>query len=647
MFHPVTVALHIAVAGVLVFVAAWVSYKAFGNPRQFVIVGLNGLTLAGLYFVVASGFTLIFGLMRVVNMAHGSLYMLAGFFALQLQKRLSGDGGSGFGSSSTVGDWILPLVLACLSVALIGLVMQQVFLRWNQGQDLRQALITIAISIIIADQALAHFGGIAEEIAAPDVFPDSVALRIYGLTYPFFRIFVLLVAIAVGLALWAMIKRTRFGMIVRAGVDDRQMVSALGINIQLVFAGAFFLGAFLAGLGGVLGGTMISVDKGNDTTYLLFALIVVIIGGMGRLAGAAIGALALGLVDAFGDVSLPAGYTNYSVLLIFGAIVLVLLFAPLLFTDFYLSAVITKALWLGIAAASLIFLAGYVGMISLGQVALYGVAGFTMANLVAADGGSPVTWNPWLGALAGILVCTGVGLFFGAIASRSYGIYFLMITLAFAVLTFLFFGQVTQLSGFGGVNNVDRPDVVSNPVTDPANLFYIALGTAAAVYLLIRYLGRTPFGLALQGIRDDPSRMRALGYNVPLLRMLAFGLGALIASLAGILSVWWNTRISPGSIDLARTLDVLIIAVIGGLYRLEGAWVGAIVFTVLDNWTRGLDVIGGRFNTVIGVIFLVIVLLSPGGLMGIWQSITDFAGRRLAGTASAAPRPVGEKSHPS
>jgi branched-chain amino acid transport system permease protein len=112
--------------------------------------------------------------------------------------------------------------------------------------------------------------------------------------------------------------------------------------------------------------------------------------------------------------------------------------------------------------------------------------------------------------------------------------------------------------------------------------------------------------------------------------MLAFGLGALIAALAGILSVWWNTRISPGSIDLARTLDVLIIAVIGGLYRLEGAWVGAIVFTVLDNWTRGLDVVGGRFNTVIGVIFLTIVLLSPGGLMGIWQSITDFAGRNLS-----------------
>jgi branched-chain amino acid transport system permease protein len=328
---PLTVAVRVLVCAVVAFVLAWVGYKAAGDPRIFITVGLNGLTLAGLYFVVASGFTLIFGLMRVVNMAHGSLYMLAGFFAFELQERLTGgEATSAFGTSEAgLGDWIIPLVVACAAVAAIGLVMQQVFLRWNQGQDLRQALITIAISIIIADQSLAHFGGIAESIAEPDIFPESVSLHVYGLSYPFFRIFVLLVAIAVGLALWAMIQRTRFGMVVRAGVDDRQMVSALGINIQLVFAVAFLIGAGLAGLGGVLGGTMISVDKANDTQYLLISLIVVIIGGMGSLAGAAIGALALGLVDAFGDVYLPAGYQNYSVLLTFALLVLVLAVRPL------------------------------------------------------------------------------------------------------------------------------------------------------------------------------------------------------------------------------------------------------------------------------------------------------------------------------
>jgi branched-chain amino acid transport system permease protein len=160
---PGTLALRALVAAALVFVAVWVAYKAAQDPRVFVVVGLNGLTLAGLYFVVASGFTLIFGLMRVVNMAHGSLYMLAGFFAFDLQERLTGgEATSAFGSSEAgVGDWVIPLVVASLAVGVIGLVMQQVFLRWNQGQELRQALITIAISVIIADQALAHFGGIA------------------------------------------------------------------------------------------------------------------------------------------------------------------------------------------------------------------------------------------------------------------------------------------------------------------------------------------------------------------------------------------------------------------------------------------------------------------------------------------------------
>jgi branched-chain amino acid transport system permease protein len=329
--------------------------------------------------------------------------------------------------------------------------------------------------------------------------------------------------------------------------------------------------------------------------------------------------------------------------------VLILVLAPLIFSDFYLSAVITKALWLGIAAVSLIFLAGYVGMVSLGQVALYGIAGFTAANLVVADGGSKVALNPWLATLLGLGAAVAVGLFLGAIASRSYGIYFLMITLAFSVLVYFFFAQVTQLSGFGGVNNVELPSVVGNPLQQPARLFYIALVVSAAVYVSLRYIARAPLGLAFQGVRDDPARMRALGYNVPLLRTVAFGLGALVAGLAGVLSVWWNTRISPGSISLSQTIDVLVIAVIGGLYRLEGAWVGAVVVTVLDNWLRGIDLVGNRFNTVIGVIFLAIVLVSPGGLMGIWGSATGALQSRFGRAAAGGdPDPLlfTEERHP-
>jgi branched-chain amino acid transport system permease protein len=152
---------------------------------------------------------------------------------------------------------------------------------------------------------------------------------------------------------------------------------------------------------------------------------------------------------------------------------------------------------------------------------------------------------------------------------------------------------------------------------------------------------RTPFGLALQGIRDDPTRMRALGYNVELHRTLAFGLGAFIAAVAGILFVWWSTRIDPGSVDIRATLNVLVVAVIGGLFRLEGAWVGAIAFVALDNYARDLAFVGPQFNTLIGLVFLLIVLLSPGGLLGIWEWATAYGRRAMGARRAELDRPTG------
>ena len=332
---PKRIAGAVLVALVLVFLAL----KAVDDPRRFAVVTLNGLTLAALFFVVASGFTLIFGLMRVVNMAHGSLYLLGGYLALEMQeawfKEDAGLGLSLSGNDETTYSlmaWILPLIIATAIIGVVGVVIQQVFLRWNQGQDLRQALITIALSVIFADQMLAAFGGISKDIKTPTDWPDSIALP-GDVRFGFFRgVVVLGAALLIGLALWYVIKRTRFGKIVRAGVDDRDMVSALGINVQLVFAGAFLIGALLAGFGGVLGGTMIALAPGEDTSFLLNSLIVVIIGGMGSLGGAAIGALALGLVDAYADVYLAVGdtdLTNYSILVTFALLVGVLAVRPL------------------------------------------------------------------------------------------------------------------------------------------------------------------------------------------------------------------------------------------------------------------------------------------------------------------------------
>ena len=330
----------VVLSALAVLVVIWLLVRGADDPRKFAVVSLNGLTLAALFFVVASGFTLIFGLMRVVNMAHGSLYLLGGYLALEMQDRWFKEEGGGLGLSLSGNDetsysllaWVVPLLLATAIIGVIGVLIQQVFLRWNQGQDLRQALITIALSVIFADQMLAAFGGISKDIKTPTDWPTSINLP-GDVRFGFFRgVVVLGAALLIGAGLYLLIKKTRFGKIVRAGVDDRDMVSALGINVQLVFAGAFLIGALLAGFGGVLGGTMIALAPGEDTSFLLNSLIVVIIGGMGSLGGAAIGALALGLVDAYADVYLVFGdtdLTNYSILLTFALLVGVLAVRPL------------------------------------------------------------------------------------------------------------------------------------------------------------------------------------------------------------------------------------------------------------------------------------------------------------------------------
>ena len=316
----------------VLFIASGTTFgSAVSDPKDFLTTLLNGVTAAALYFVVASGFTLIFGLMRVVNMAHGAFFLLGGYIALHIQRNMVGQG-AGLGLSSAqvgLGQWLLPLVAAALIVGGVGLLMQQLFLRWNQGQDLRQALITIAVSIILADQMLSHYGGIAEDISWPGPFDKFVNLHVAGVQYTLTRLIILAIGILLGAALWFWLKRTRTGMVIRAGVDDRDMVSAMGINIQLTFAVAFFVGSALAGIGGVIGGSFASLAPGVDANWLLNSLVVVIIGGMGSLGGAAIGALLLGLTTNFAAAYLPSDYTFYSIIFTFVLLAVVLAVRPL------------------------------------------------------------------------------------------------------------------------------------------------------------------------------------------------------------------------------------------------------------------------------------------------------------------------------
>ena len=296
-----------ALALVIVGLSIW---GLVDNTRLFLVTVLNGLTLASLYFIVASGFTLVFGLMRNVNLAHGSLYLLGGYV--------------GFIVAEQTGWWILALAAGFFAAAVVGLLIQTVILRHMQGQELRQTMVTIGLSILIADVLLWVFTAEVHQMEAPAWLKGPIRDIPIINAYSAYRMSLLVLGIAIGVALWLFLNRTRVGMMIRAGVDDRAMLAASGVNVNLVFAITFAIGAGLAGLGGVIGAVELSMVPGEDTRFLLASLIVVIVGGMGSVTGAAIGAAMLGLAETFGLAYAP----TYSVVFTFVILVIVLAFRP-------------------------------------------------------------------------------------------------------------------------------------------------------------------------------------------------------------------------------------------------------------------------------------------------------------------------------
>jgi branched-chain amino acid transport system permease protein len=276
---------------------------------------LNGLTLAALYFIVASGFSLIFGLMRVVNMAHGSMYLIAGYVGYMVFEPLYDD--------DVWYAWYVGLAAGIAAAAVFGAILQKLLLGWMQGQELRQALVTIGVSIIVADQLLAIYGGNPRQFFAPDAIFGSTQVPGVG-GYPTFRLVQIGVAVAVGVGLWLLLNRTKLGMMIRAGVDDREMLGACGVNVPLVGIAVFALGAALAGIGGVIGSTAQPLALGQDGRFLLISLVVVIVGGMGSVTGTAVGAVLIGLAEQIGQAMFP----TYSVVLTFVIMVAVLALRP-------------------------------------------------------------------------------------------------------------------------------------------------------------------------------------------------------------------------------------------------------------------------------------------------------------------------------
>jgi len=290
------------------------------SRKAFFSALLNGITVAGLYFIVAAGFTLIFGLMRIVNMAHGTLYLLGAYIGYEVVSRS--------------GSWLLGAAAAFLSIAAAGVLLQVLVFRRIEKDELRQTLVSIGLTILFADIMMAIWGGETFQIPMPELLGGSAKLPIISavksngtvvyLSYPIYRLFVLATALVVGAALYLMLTRSRIGLMVRAGVDDRGMLAASGVNVDRVFVAIFGLGAGLAGFAGLIGGTALSVSPGEDIRYLLASLVVVIVGGMGSIGGAAIGAVLVGVTGQLGLVYFP----SYSAVCTFLIMVITLMIRP-------------------------------------------------------------------------------------------------------------------------------------------------------------------------------------------------------------------------------------------------------------------------------------------------------------------------------
>ena len=323
-YHPIA-ALIIAVVAIILLwlvLAPWPAgfEEVFGRKRLFINAIFNGITLGGLYFLVATGFTLIFGLMRNVNLAHGSLYLFGGYM--------------GYEAGDWTGSWLFGFIVAFMSCAVVGMAMQFLIFRRMEGQDLRQTLVTLGLSIIFSDLMVWIWGGNAIQIDTPDYLmgptptPIIVAVNASGdavfLQYPRVRLVIFAAALVIGIAMWLALHRTRIGVMIRAGVDDRDMLSVLGYRVQLLFILVFAFGAGMAGMAGIVGGTFQSISLGEDSHFLLASLQVVIVGGMGSIPGAALGAIIIGCAEQFGQTY----FQNYATVLTFVIMVVVLALRP-------------------------------------------------------------------------------------------------------------------------------------------------------------------------------------------------------------------------------------------------------------------------------------------------------------------------------
>jgi branched-chain amino acid transport system permease protein len=624
---------------------------------------LIGISLGCILFLLGTGLSLTMGLMRIANLAHGGLYMVGAFVGLAVAK--------------STGNFGLGILAGGACAGVLGLIIEMGFLRRLYKRDLDQVLLTIGFIYILTNLIQWIWGATPMSGVVPSFLSGSISVS--GITFPVFRLAIIVFGIIAAAGLWLFQEKTRVGAIIRAGMDDKEMTMGLGINLKVVFSGVFALGSFIAGFCGLIGAPFLGINLSLGWDALLLAMIVVIIGGTGSIQGALIGGIVIGLVDAYGKAFFPnfAYFSMYLVLIIillfrpsgllgkaitgqqaaetlppapkldkepgagmkaglavsgrswrswglsfapyigFGLLLLVL--PPILPT--YFLNMLTKVLIFAIFAMSLDLILGYTGLPSLGHAAFLGVAGYAVGILMVRYGIESI----WLVIPLAILVAGFVAAITGYISLRVSGVYFLLVTLAFGeLLSIVALKWRAMTGGTDGLTGIGYPLLGIPGFTWTSSSFYYLVFIAFVICFILLYLiTRSSFGRALVGIRENESRMQSLGYNTWAHKYIAFIIAGIFAGVAGALFAPFYGIMVPTNLGITTSALVMLMVIIGGAGTLFGPIIGAALIVLLEHFASIYS--PERWPLVLGGVFVLCVLFMRGGvgpyLSRLWQKV--------------------------
>ena len=620
----------------------------------FVTQLLNGLTIGFVYVLLAAGLSVIFGVMHVINFAHGELFALGAYFALAIAAPIGG--GAGF---------VLALIGAPLLVGVVGVGIERYTVRPLYGRNpLYHILLTFGLVLVINDLVYVVWGSGSQYFPLPGAFAGTVTIM--GFSYALFNYFMIAFAALLALGVWAILEYTRFGLIVRAGAQDREMVRQLGIDIDRYYSLVFGMGAALAAVAGIILGGYQVVNPSMGMGIIIPAFVIVVLGGLGSFKGAVVAGLLVGVIQTLLRTYVPIleGLVVFLLMIgvlmvrpqglfgseftedeggellagarggilepetrfrlgaaMVGLLALVPLGAGTLYSTYVVTLLIEILVW-GLFAVSLDFVMGYTGLVSLGHALFYG-AGAYAAVIVLLN----VTPSAFVAIAAAVALSALFAWIVGYLSIRVHGVYFAMITLGFAELFYnlLYKLEITggsdglfgadALFGFAGAGvHLDEVFVGVGPVmlTGSRLYYYVVLAAVVGSFLLTRRVMRAPFGSVLVSIRENEQRATFLGYDVTLYKRRAFVISGALAGLAGGLFTLNQGYADPSFAHWLRSGEVIVMVILGGMGTLYGPLVGAFVFFGLEDLLTGYT---ARWRLVLGVLFVLFVIFLPRGLV--------------------------------